>query len=114
MSDPVYVQVPPSELRRMLDAAAQAGAEAALRSVADRLDRALDLLERSGSHKSVLSTREAAEYAGVRPATVLSWIRGGLPATDRGGSAGYVVRKADLDGWIAGDGSGTPSGSAEG
>ena len=66
--------------------------------------RALDLLERSGSHKAVLTTREAAEYAGVKPATVLDWIRRGLAATDRGGSAGYAVRKSELDDWIAGGG----------
>lgn len=104
MSDPVYVQIPPSELQRLLGEAARLGAEAALDSVAGRLDRALDLLERSGSHKAVLTTREAAEYAGVKPATVLDWIRRGLAATDRGGSAGYAVRKSELDDWIAGGG----------
>lgn len=101
MSDPIYVKIPPSELQRLLDEAARAGAEAALVSVADRLDRALDLLERSGSHKAVLTTREAAEYAGVKPGTILDWIRRGLDATNRSGSAGYVVRKSALDDWIA-------------
>ena len=102
MSDPVYVQIPPTELRRLLDEAARAGAEAALRSVADRLDRTLDLIERSGSHKAVLTTREAAEYADVTPDTVRAWVKRGLLASDRGGSAGNAFRKGVLDDWIAG------------
>ena len=103
VSEPIYVQIPPAELKRLLDDAARTGAEEALRSVSDRLNRTLDLLERSGSHKATLSTREAADYADVTPDTIRAWIKRGLRAHDRSGSAGYAVRKSDLDDWIAGE-----------
>lgn len=97
---PIVVQLPLSELERIIERAAQAGAAAALSTLAPRLDRALATIERSGAHKTVLTTAEAGTYAGVKPGTVLGWIKDGLEATRRGGSAGYAIRKADLDDWL--------------
>jgi excisionase family DNA binding protein len=67
-----------------------AGYDHALREIAGRLD--------APALKSVLTTKEAGDLAGVEPGTVLKWISQGLPASRRG--RGYRVRRADLEAWI--------------
>lgn len=97
----VIVHIPNSELDRRIREAAAEGARRALEEIAPRLDRALRLIEDTGAAKGVLTTAEAAAYADVKPGTVLDWIGRGLPANKRGGSAGYAIRKVDIDEWLS-------------
>lgn len=99
MSEDIYVRITMTELHRIAKEAGQAGAEAALKSLSPRLDHILDAIELSAGLKPVMTTREAADYAGVQPGTILTWIKGGLKAEQRGGSAGYAILRDDIDDW---------------
>lgn len=107
-----YVRISISEIRRLSRDAARIGAETMMGKLADRQERVLRHVERSGSHKRVMSTREAAQYAGVKSASVRRWIKEGLVAHDRGGRAGYRIEKDDLDRFLAGRASEAAEGGA--
>lgn len=93
----------PEEVEQLLRAERRATVRAVLDEIAPRLMPFLDTVETRAGFKEVMTTREAADYAGVKRKTIHEWVKHGLPATDRGGSAGFVFRKADLDEWLTRD-----------
>lgn len=87
------------EVEALLRAERRATVVAVLDEIMPRLRPLLDAFETRGGLKEVMTTREAADYAGVKRKTIHEWVKQGMPATDRGGSAGYAIHRSDLDAW---------------
>ncbi len=98
MSEPI-IQLTPSQLNVFAREAGRAGGQYVYDRLSEENRSVVRMVERTGAHKSVLSTREAATYAGVGVGTVRRWVRDGMPAANIGGRAGYQIRKSDLDNW---------------
>ena len=96
--DEPLVRVTLSELRAWGEAIAQ---KAAGRAVSEILSRGHSLeIERE---PAAVTTRQAAERAGVSVPTVREWIkRGQLPARNVGGRGGYRISAAALDAFLEG------------
>lgn len=103
MPEESYIRISITELRKLAREAGKAGAQAAMGTLADRQDRVVQHIDRSGAYKATMNTQEAKAYAGVSERTIRRWIHEGLPANNRGGRAGYSIAKADIDGWLAGN-----------
>lgn len=99
MPEPV-VQLTFSQLNDFAREAGRAGGELVLDRLSEQHRNVLQIVERTGAHKTVLSTNEAARYAGVTPGTIRKWIRDGMTATKIGGRAGFQIRRVDLDDWL--------------
>lgn len=99
MTSDVFIKMTPAQLAELARDAGRAGAEAAVAALSERHSDVLRIVERSGVAKTVMTTREAARYAGVSPSTVRKWIASGMPATPRGGRAGHAIRRDDIDAW---------------
>lgn len=98
MTEPV-IQLTPSQLNDFARQAGQAGGEYVYERLTGENRAVVRMVEQSGAHKSVMSTIEAARYAGVGAGTIRRWVRDGMPATKVGGRAGFQIRKADIDDW---------------
>ena len=95
----LVIQLTSSQLNDFAREAGRAGGKYVYDRLSEENRAVVQMVERTGAHKTVLSTREAATYAGVGAGTVRRWIGDGMPATKVGGRAGYQIRKADLDDW---------------
>jgi len=80
------------------------------RRVEERVEARLRALTAQQAGEAALSVAEVAALKRRDPKTVRRWIREGLPATKRGGA--WVVRRADLDRFIAGEGQRATSSTA--
>ena len=98
MSEPVF-HLTLSQLNDFARQAGRAGGEYVYERLAGENRAVVRMVEQSGAHKTVLSTNEAATYAGVGTGTIRRWVRDGMPATKVGGRAGFQIRKADIDDW---------------
>lgn len=98
MSEPFF-QLTPSQLKQFGIDCAREGAQIALGTLSRQHSDVLRLVEKSGAHKTVFNTREAAVYASVSTSTIRKWIAEGMPSTKRGGQAGHTVTRTDLDAW---------------
>lgn len=93
------VTIPLHELERYVQEAAERG----YRKAAEERERLMSALadDLDKPHrKPVLTVQEAADYAHRDPATIRRWIKDGLPAARRSGTAGYRIKTTDLEAWM--------------
>ena len=93
---PIYVQITPEELRRLLVEAAEEGARRYEERTRDREDQRVR--EVVLASKEVLTTSEAAKWVGRDEQTIRRWIAAGLPATKR--RSAWRIRKEDLEAYL--------------